>query len=434
MVPIQAQRVGRAKERCYFTSRLIAAPALPKRRSARRDNRAPPRSPRMDPFTVIVLLAIHLAGSGGLMFFIWRLMPAAPGLGRWWIASSLFGLAYLVRLVTGLHATDPRGIAADGLMLLAVLLFSDGVHEFVGRALRRWQLTAALWGCLFAGDVIAALAVGAHARHAALNVTIASLYAAVTWTLAVNVARQPAPLHAPLRILAAMLGGLSALTLLRAHSFVQDDIAVAFDGLQAQIFYVYASLAAVVAALILLWMQFLRLNGQLADLATRDALTGVLNRHGLDDAVKRHFDRRHAPPLTVLLVDIDHFKQINDSFGHATGDAVLKAVAGTLTSQLRAEDFVARIGGEEFVVGCAGTQHEAALALAQRLNGSVDQLQVRSADGERGVECTVSVGVSARCASRDEWDRAAVQADQALYQAKQAGRNVVRHLAANLAV
>ena len=387
----------------------------------------------MDPFTVIVMLAIHLVGSGGLMFLVWRLMPNAPGLGRWWIASCLFGLAYLGRLLAGLDNADPRGMAADATMLFAVLLFGDGVREFIGRAVLRWQVTALLWAGMFGGEVAAARLGGVPARHVALNLAIGGMYAALTWTLAFAVARQPLPLRAPLRLLAAMIGGLSALTLLRAHSIATDSMAVAFHGTRAQIFYIYASLSAVVVGLTLLWLLFLRLNGQLAELATRDALTGALNRNGLDEAVKRHFDRRDAPPLTVLLVDIDHFKQINDSFGHATGDAVLRAVAGTLTSQLRAGDFVARVGGEEFLIGCVGAQHEAAMVLAQRLNRSVGRLQVRTADGASTVACTVSVGVSACCASREEWERGTLQADQALYQAKKAGRNVVRHLVANMA-
>ena len=380
----------------------------------------------MDPFTVTVLLAVHLVGSGGLMFFVWRLMPSAPGLGRWWLASGLFGTAYLLRLVSGLQSAGPVGVAGEGLMLLAVLLFGDGVRQFVGRAALRGRLTASLWAAMFGTVAAAAWLGGAQARHVTLNGLIGSLYATMTWAIAVEIRRQPMPLRAPLRLLAALLGGLSALTLLRAESIATDGMEVAFHGSLAEVFYVYASLAAVVVALTLVWMLFLRLNGQLAELATRDALTGVLNRNGLDETVTRHFARRHAEPLTVLLLDIDHFKRINDSFGHATGDAVLKAVASALTSQLRAGDFVARVGGEEFMIGCAGAQHDVALALAQRLNQQVGQLQVQSAGGQNTVVCTASVGVSGCCRSLEEWQRGALQADHALYQVKAAGRNGVR--------
>jgi diguanylate cyclase (GGDEF)-like protein len=183
----------------------------------------------------------------------------------------------------------------------------------------------------------------------------------------------------------------------------------------------------VVVGLTLLWLLFLRLNGQLADLAARDPLTGVLNRQGLDERVRRHFERPHAVPLTVLLLDIDHFKHVNDTHGHATGDAVLMAVARTLVSHLRTGDFVARVGGEEFLIGCAeGAHPDDAMVLARRLNEAVGQLQVAAPGNAVPVACTVSVGVSGRVASRADWEAGTRQADRALYQAKADGRNAVR--------
>ncbi|MFZ4284817.1 GGDEF domain-containing protein [Variovorax sp. HJSM1_2] len=391
-------------------------------------------SPAMDPFTVIVMLAIHLVGSGGLMFLIWRLMPNAPGLGRWWIASSLFGMAYLGRLFGGLEVLDLRALAGDGLMLFAVLLFKDGVRDFVGRPVLRWPLVLALWAAMFGAEIAAALCISPSARHVVLNSAIGSMYLLMTWILLRHGgASQAQPLRAPLRLLTTLLGGLALLTLLRAWDIGLDGIDVAFDGLLAQVFYIYASLTAVVVGLTLIWMLFLRLNGQLADLATRDALTGVLNRHGLDEVVARHFARRDAPPLTALLVDIDHFKKINDSYGHATGDKVLQAVARTLNAQLRAGDFVARIGGEEFLIGCVEETHQPqdmALMLARRLNQSVRELPLRTADGTAPVACTVSIGLSPGCSSLRAWQKGNEQADQALYRAKQAGRDTVRSFSA----
>jgi diguanylate cyclase (GGDEF)-like protein len=383
----------------------------------------------MDPFTVVVMLTIHLVACGGLMFLVWRLMPGAPGLGRWAFACTLFGLGYLARLLVGLYSVDLVSVLADGAMLLAVLLFNDGVREFAGRSPGPLQRRMVLWVALFATQAIASLLGGVLWRHIWINLATGSMYAVLTWWLAGEIRRQPLPLHAPLRVLAAMIGGLGALTLLRAHGVATEGVDAAFHGTFPQIFYIYASISAVVVAMTLLWLLFLRLNGQLAELATRDALTGVFNRNGLDQALKQHFGQREAPPLTLLLVDIDHFKRINDTLGHATGDATLKAVAGALLSQLRGGDFVARIGGEEFLVGCVGAPHEVALPLAQRLRGSVGRLQVPAADGSRRVFCTISVGVSAGFARYAEWEAAASQADQALYQAKAAGRDGVHSFA-----
>ncbi|MBC7996115.1 MAG: GGDEF domain-containing protein [Rhizobacter sp.] len=380
----------------------------------------------MDPFSVIVMLAIHLVASGGLMFIVWRLMPDAPGLCRWAMASTLFGLGYLARLFFGMQTVDLIGVASDGVMLLAVLLFSEGLREFSGSPLAPRHQRVALWVLVFAAQASASVLGGVLWRHIGINLATGSMYAVMTWSLVLEIRRQPLALHAPLRLLAAMIGGLGALTLLRAYSIATEGMAVAFKGVFAQAFYIYASLAAVVVAMTMLWLMFLRLNGRLAELATRDALTGVYNRNGLDRALQQHFARRDAPPLTLVLVDIDHFKRINDTQGHAAGDAMLKAVATALLAQLRAGDFVARIGGEEFLIGCVGAPDDVALPLAQRLRSSVGRLQVLAADSSHPVACTVSVGVSAGFSSYAGWEAAALQADQALYEMKASGRDGVR--------
>ncbi|NKI95160.1 GGDEF domain-containing protein [Rhizobacter sp. SG703] len=384
----------------------------------------------MDPATVILMLAIHLLASSGLMALVWRRMPAAPGLGRWALASGLFGAAYLARLLAGLQGVDALGLASDGTMLLAVLLFGDGVREFVGRLPmppRRVGLLALL---MFGAEVAAAQVGGAQARHVALNAMIGLLYAQIAWILATERRRQGAPLQAPLALLVGIVGGLSALTLLRGAHIAQAGMPVAFHGPMAKVYYLFASVTAVVTALTLVWMMLLRLNGQLADLATRDALTGVFNRNGLAQALKQHFGQRQAVPLTLLLVDIDHFKRINDTLGHATGDAVLQVVACELTAQLRTGDFVARIGGEEFLIGCVGADPAVALALADRLRRTIGRLQVPAAVGSERVGCTASIGVSAAFDRFDGWEPAAAQADEALYRAKAAGRDGVQsHLA-----
>jgi len=380
----------------------------------------------MDPHTVILMLAIQLIASGGLMALVWRRMPGAAGLGRWALASTLFGVAYVVRLAAGLHGVDALGLASDGGMLLAVLLFIGGAREFVGRRPLRHAPMALLWLALFGIELAAVALAGAQGRHVALNVTIGALYAQVTWTLATHLKHQGRPLHAPLRLLAGIVGTLAVLTLLRAEDIASHGMAVAFRGPMAQVYYFYATVSAVVTALTLVWMMLLRLNGQLAELATRDALTGLYNRNGLAKALKQHFDQRDAAPLTLLLVDIDHFKRINDTRGHATGDAVLRAVSAELLAQLRAGDFVARIGGEEFLVGCVGADAATALALAARLHRGIGRLEVAAARGGARVGCTVSIGVSASFRCFDEWESAASQADEALYRAKATGRDGVQ--------
>jgi diguanylate cyclase (GGDEF)-like protein len=207
---------------------------------------------------------------------------------------------------------------------------------------------------------------------------------------------------------------------------------VAWEGTQvmqagwaAQLYFGYLALASVLLGLVVVWMVVLRLNRQLAELASRDALTRLFNRNGLDDILTRHFAARDPVPVTLLQVDIDHFKTINDKFGHAIGDAVLRAVGETLASRVRGNDFVARVGGEEFFVGCVGGDMGVAMSLGKRLREGVSALRVAAADGRSQVSCTVSVGVSRSFRSLSDWEQAAREADRALHAAKAEGRNRV---------
>jgi len=379
----------------------------------------------MDPIAVTVLLAIHLVGSGCFMFLVWHKMPNSPGLARWWASSYLLGLACLGRLLPG-GAIDVTGYVCDGVMLLALLLFNGGMREFVGREALRWQATAGLLALMVGGEVASALTGGERARHLALSVSVAAVCAWVVWTLVVALPQQPMHLRAPLRLLAAILGGMVAFVLVGAYGADAAGISVAWRGPFSQVFLLYASIAVVTVTLTLLWLLCLRLHAQLAEAATHDALTGVLNRNGLEESVKWHFERRNAHPLTALLVDVDNFKQVNDAYGHATGDLLLKAVAAALVSQLRVEDFVARVGGNEFLIGCADAPHEVALALARRLNERVGALLVVAADGISVVTCTISVGVSRCVSTAIDWETATREAELALHEIKAGGSNEVR--------
>ena len=161
------------------------------------------------------------------------------------------------------------------------------------------------------------------------------------------------------------------------------------------------------------------------DLVSRtDALTGLHNRRHVQEHLSTYAAaaRRHGHPLAVLLVDVDHFKQVNDTVGHAGGDLVLRAVAGALAGAVRTEDLVGRWGGEEFLLVLPHTGPEAARVLAERLRATVAALEVEV--GGRPVPVTVSVG-GAGAVGPAEGDLL-ILADGQLYAAKDAGRDRVR--------
>jgi diguanylate cyclase (GGDEF)-like protein len=172
------------------------------------------------------------------------------------------------------------------------------------------------------------------------------------------------------------------------------------------------------------------LEGQLRELATTDALTGLNNRRSFLDkgATLLEHCRRHHQPCAVLMLDIDHFKSINDRFGHQAGDEALIACAQALRDTLRESDVVGRLGGEEFGALLPLADGQAAQDTAERVRLAVQQLKPSAGDGQL-LDFTCSIGV-ARLDGRDlSLEALIAEADQALYRAKALGRNrVVPHL------
>jgi diguanylate cyclase (GGDEF)-like protein len=164
-----------------------------------------------------------------------------------------------------------------------------------------------------------------------------------------------------------------------------------------------------------------------ATLLRFDGLTGIANRAAFDERLDKElaFAVRHGSPLCVALFDVDHFKKINDTFGHPAGDEVLKSVAGVLSRAVRTEDVVARYGGEEFVVVMRELEVGAARSLADRLRESIAAHLVEAAG--QTIRLTVSAGVASLACCGPDASKAAIvaKADARLYQAKQGGRNRV---------
>jgi len=156
--------------------------------------------------------------------------------------------------------------------------------------------------------------------------------------------------------------------------------------------------------------------------ALRDPLTDTGNRIAMDQTLQREIElsRRHLHPLSVLMLDIDHFKQVNDTHGHSAGDDVLKAVAASIKNQLRNVDMVFRYGGEEFLILLSNTSREAAAMVGERLRFAV-QKQEYLTDGHR-IVLTVSLGCSTLLPGESS-DSLLRRADSALYVAKREGRN-----------
>jgi diguanylate cyclase (GGDEF)-like protein len=379
----------------------------------------------MDPRTAVVLMTLNLVVTGALIASIARRTADERPLLYCGASTGLFALAFTLRLALGLDSAHPLVLLADATMVLAASLFIHGQRRYLLRQaapVRPWLLLAAAFGIV---QALVTLLLGQQARHIGLNTALATCYLTMAANAGLGLRLLPAAEHAAQRLMfgtATVLGGATALRALDAAVRGVDTL---FVGPTAQAYYALSSICILLMGPSVLWWLFVRLNHQLQQLAIHDALTGALNRNGLVQAVRRHFAAREVRPLVWMLADIDHFKQVNDRHGHAAGDRLLQAVARALMGQVRGADFVARLGGEEFVVAASGLTAAQALALAERLRSEVGALELTLPAGGP-LRCTVSVGVSPPFDSAAAWEAALQSADAALYSAKAAGRNRVQ--------
>jgi len=225
--------------------------------------------------------------------------------------------------------------------------------------------------------------------------------------------RSPAPgalLAVPLLSKGRVLGVMN-LDRPRADSFSQQEI----------------RLAEAIAAQAALSIASARLYQQTLELSFTDALTGVPNRRQLSLRLEQEFSRsvRFGDPLSLLMLDLDLFKQINDQHGHTVGDGVLRGVAAALRRNVRKVDIVARYGGEEFCIVLPRVAKPEALEVAEKLRRSVSATALPGAEGGQPLHVTISVGVATLGSDADDATTLLEKADGALYEAKRLGRDRV---------
>jgi hemerythrin len=165
-------------------------------------------------------------------------------------------------------------------------------------------------------------------------------------------------------------------------------------------------------------------NGRLEELSLTDSLTNLPNRRSALRFLEEHWLKREQQPITCLMIDADHFKEVNDQWGHDAGDVVLQRLAQTLRDFSRTDDLACGVGGDEFMVLCPNTSAENALSFAQALLARVNELRVAAGGGFW--EGSVSIGVATNTDDMTTMTDLIKTADEALYAAKAAGKNCVR--------
>ncbi len=191
--------------------------------------------------------------------------------------------------------------------------------------------------------------------------------------------------------------------------------------------FVYPILAARVRSALRLRESQLKLedtNQQLKTLAAQDPLTGAFNRRHFFELANAEFARskRYDRPMCLLMIDIDHFKRINDQYGHASGDKVLTEISNLCQEYKRESDIFARFGGEEFVLCCSDTAVEGGMVFAERLRHTVANTPFMGHDG-KPIHLTLSLGLTAALPEDNNIEETLQRADRFLYLAKESGRN-----------
>jgi len=340
---------------------------------------------------------------------------------RLWTGGMLMQPAAWALLVARGHLPDLVSIGlGNGLLLLGFAEMCRAVRGFQGLPER-----TGLWWGLIGLTVIGHLALAVVWPHYSGRVLVNS---ATAMLVLGGIAYALAPALRRGGFSAARLtGGFAALgAAVAVWRFVEHALAPRAVGglLEAGpsdlAVFLYACVGVMFLSLGFVLMHTERAYQDLRRLAAIDPLTGVLGRHGLAEQGQRLFAamHRHHRPLSALLLDLDHFKSVNDSLGHEAGDRLLRHLVERARLVLRGEDVLARLGGDEFVALLPGTDAQGARVVAERLRQALDavHLDVR---GER-LPAPLSIGV-AQAREDDELDGLLRRADQAMYRAKRAG-------------
>jgi diguanylate cyclase (GGDEF)-like protein len=384
---------------------------------------------QLDPLTLLVAEAV-----GSFMSFavLWQASSTTVKDAQ----SLRAGALSMLSLVVSATLLASRGvapavvyIAAANVSVITCGLF--GAHTFAvfnGRS-RFSRVVLFIWAlaCL---SFLFVFTLGDYEHHYRTRATITTLGLASLFSIAVaelmrdgNLRREPS------RGFMLVLLGLAVVCLFARVAVLQlvppSTGHLLSPGLERSLGLLPGVIVGTGFGMALLLMHHGRLTAEALDLAARDPLTRLPNRRALVSLLQSRLPRASTAGkhTALLLLDIDHFKRINDTFGHQSGDAVLCRFAECVQELLRPDDFLARIGGEEFCVVLADSDTDLAIAMADRLCAAIASHRCELGDGQI-LQVTVSIGVtSTEGVAAPNWDTLHVRADEALYAAKSRGRN-----------
>ena len=354
----------------------------------------------------------------------------------WLVAGLALGTGYLIGTLSLVGVLPLSGSLSAGLANLFIsvghMFVLVGIQRYLGNRARTGLLLGVIVGLFIAGIVVEPLRESLGMRilvYSILHLVLSTWAGVLLWR------SERSGMRAYHRMAAAVLLGFSAVIAFRFLVAVlpAGTIPIGQGDMQTLAF-----LAAMIFGFLLTMafavMMFREKQVELADLAEKDPLTGMNNRLSLDAIAARYMQRaeRHGIPLSIMLFDLDHFKRVNDEFGHQVGDRVLSEVARRIGRIIRGEDVAFRFGGEEFLALLPGASLEQAERVAERLRTAIGEQPVEI--GKHRLGLTASFGVVQYLPGKESWDDCIKRVDEALYRAKRGGRDrISRHVPVSIA-
>jgi diguanylate cyclase (GGDEF)-like protein len=357
-----------------------------------------------------------------VFFCMKRIYPYLRGAGSVALAFLLATIANILLLLSGSIPLFSSIAVSHCLLLSAFVLFYTGVLHFF-RSPRRIRYA---WAVTVVASLLTAYLILSHDRTRALIYVIAISFFLVRGVIAVEIFRQAAD-RIFLKIFAVFMAGYALFALNRVIFLLVYGAPP--NQAQRDVLQTISVLLSVSFAFLIGLSFLLMLCGELLtivkDESERDLLSGVLNRRGIEQKLDTELKRagRSGQSLSIALIDIDHFKTINDYAGHAAGDTALRDVVSAISKCLRPHDLLGRFGGDEFLLIFPHTSYSNALTISSKIEQSVREL----APPRDGIPVTISTGLT-QATSSEVAGPLLARADKALYNAKNAGRNCCRVL------
>lgn len=384
----------------------------------------------MDPVTIFFIATLMMLANGGVLGLMHKdlPLPMRPAAASWRVATLLFAGGSILFAAQGLNPPAYTLALANALVMFGFTGYLRALRQFYGLKDKLWIMVpaalgtaAVFWLTLGTADV--------GGRILTVSVVWSVL---MVHCIVVLVSQERRDGARSRRVMAGLFTAVALFVLFRAGYFVLMGVNPAFNVLGAGAWMniatpMVAATLPVIGTTAFLLMCSERIRRQWERAASTDYLTGLPNRRTLVEMGLQRFEQARTSPASggfgVAIVDIDHFKRINDEHGHEMGDVALKHVAMRLRSACRGAELPARQGGEEFVVLFDNLQLHGAPAAGERLRQAVAQAPFTA--GDLVLPLTVSIGLAVRRADDAHFDSLLRRADEALYAAKAAGRNRV---------